>query len=67
MAYLAIQGLVTLADLLSLLVAAGGDQLQYRLLVTAYKSWGHLSLETKTRVQTPVLMCFQNVLSFVFS
>lgn len=33
--YLAIEGLVTLADLLSLLVAAGGDQLQYGLFVTA--------------------------------
>lgn len=33
--YLAIEGLVTLADLLPLLVAAGGDQLQYGLLVTA--------------------------------
>lgn len=33
--YLAIEGLIALADLLSLPVAPGSDQLQYGLLVTA--------------------------------
>lgn len=41
--YLAIEGLVALADLLPLLVAPGCDQLQYGLLVTAWKRGGHLS------------------------
>lgn len=39
--YLSVEGLVTLADLLPLPVAPRSDELQYGLLVTAWKTGGH--------------------------
>lgn len=41
--YLAIEGLIALADLLPLPVAPGSDQLQYGLLVAAWKKGEHPS------------------------
>lgn len=39
--YLAVEGLVALGDLLPLPVAPRSDELQYGLLVTAWKTGGH--------------------------